>query len=71
MEFEMDDAPALELLLTTVEPIWICVQDLIHNDTKEKNGDCTDTLLYDEGILSILQTQKRDKSVQLQIKVYN
>jgi hypothetical protein len=44
MEFEMDDAPALELLLTMVEPIWICVQDFIHDDTKEKNGDCTDTL---------------------------
>jgi hypothetical protein len=37
MEFEMDDATALELLLTMVEPIWICVQDFIHDDTKEKN----------------------------------
>mgnify|MGYP006183444161 CR=1 FL=1 len=30
LEFELDDAPALELLLTTVEPRWIQVQDLIH-----------------------------------------
>jgi lysine-specific demethylase/histidyl-hydroxylase NO66 len=37
MEFEMDDAPALELLLTTAEPRWIQVQDLIHDNIEEKN----------------------------------
>jgi lysine-specific demethylase/histidyl-hydroxylase NO66 len=36
MEFEMDDAPALELHLMTVEPHWIQVQDLIHDDIEEK-----------------------------------
>jgi lysine-specific demethylase/histidyl-hydroxylase NO66 len=63
MEFEMDDAPALELLLTTVEPRWIQVQDLIHDDVEEKM-EIAQTL-YDEGILSILQTEKPDKSVQV------
>jgi lysine-specific demethylase/histidyl-hydroxylase NO66 len=63
MEFEMDDAPALELLLTTVEPRWIQVQDLIHDDVEEKMEIAQ--ALYDEGILSILQTEKPDKSVQV------
>lgn len=55
MEFEMDDAPALELLLTTVEPLWIQVQDLIHDDIEDKMEIAQS--LYDEGILSILQTE--------------
>jgi lysine-specific demethylase/histidyl-hydroxylase NO66 len=63
MEFEMDDAPALELLLTTVEPRWIQVQDLIHDDIEEKMEIAQ--ALYDEGILSILQTEKPDRSVQV------
>ena len=63
MEFEMDDAPALELLLTTVEPRWIQVQDLIHDDIEEKM-EITQAL-YDEGILSILQMEKPDRSVQV------
>ncbi|KAL3775595.1 hypothetical protein ACHAW5_003498 [Stephanodiscus triporus] len=36
MEFEIDDAPALEQLLTTVEPHWIMVKDLIHGDVEDK-----------------------------------
>ena len=63
MEFEVDDAPALELLLTTVEPRWIQVQDLIHDDIEEKM-EIAQTL-YDEGILSILQMEKPDRSVQV------
>jgi bifunctional lysine-specific demethylase and histidyl-hydroxylase NO66 len=63
MEFEMDDAPALELLLTTVEPRWIQVQDLIHDDIEEKM-EITQAL-YNEGILSILQMEKPDRSVQV------
>ena len=63
LEFELDDAPALELLLTTVEPHWIQVQDLIHDDIEDKMEIAQS--LYDEGILAILQTEKPDKSVQV------
>jgi hypothetical protein len=63
MEFEMDDAPALELHLMTVEPRWIQVQDLIHDDIEEKY-EIAQTL-YDKRILSILETEKQDKSVQV------
>jgi len=63
MEFELDDAPALEALLTTVEPHWIQVQDLIHDDIEDKMEIAQS--LYDEGILAILQTDKPDTSVQV------
>jgi lysine-specific demethylase/histidyl-hydroxylase NO66 len=63
MEFELDDAPALELLLTTVEPHWICVTDLLHGDIEDKM-EIAQTL-YDEGILSILQSEKPDRTVQV------
>jgi bifunctional lysine-specific demethylase and histidyl-hydroxylase NO66 len=51
MEFEMDDAPAIEQLLTTTEPFWIGVSDLIHDTIEEKVGVVQ--ALYDEGILAI------------------
>ena len=53
MEFEMDDGPALEQLLTTVEPTWIFVNDLFH-DTIEDKIQITQAL-YDEGIIAIKQ----------------
>jgi lysine-specific demethylase/histidyl-hydroxylase NO66 len=59
MEFELDDAPALEALLTTTEPHWIQVQDLIHDDVQDKMDIAQS--LYDEGILAVLAP---DKSVQ-------
>jgi lysine-specific demethylase/histidyl-hydroxylase NO66 len=62
LEFEMDDAPALEALLTTVEPHWIMVKDLIHDDIEDKMEIAQ--ALYDEGILAVVQTEKPDKSVQ-------
>jgi lysine-specific demethylase/histidyl-hydroxylase NO66 len=51
MEFEMDDGPALEQLLTTVEPDWIVVNDLFHDTIEEKIA--ITQALYDEGILAI------------------
>ena len=62
MEFEVDDAPALEALLTTVEPHWICVQDLIHGDIEDKMEIAQS--LYDEGILAMFQEEKADTTVQ-------
>ena len=56
LEFEVDDAPALEMLLTTTEPHWICVKDLIHGDIEDKMEIAQS--LYDEGILAILQTDQ-------------
>lgn len=51
MEFELDDAPAIEQLLTTVEPHWICVNDLIHDSVEDKVG--VTQALFDEGILAL------------------
>jgi lysine-specific demethylase/histidyl-hydroxylase NO66 len=62
LEFEMDDAPAIEAMVTTVEPHWIMVKDLIHDDIEDKMELAQ--ALYDEGILAIMQTEKPDKSVQ-------
>ena len=62
LEFEIDDAPALEALLTTVEPHWICVEDLIHGDIEDKM-EITQSL-FDEGILAIFQDAAPDTSVQ-------
>ena len=62
LEFEVDDAPALEMLLTTTEPHWICVKDLIHGDIEDKMEIAQS--LYDEGILAILQSDRPDRSVQ-------
>ena len=52
MEFEVDDAPALEQLITTVEPHWIPVSELIHDGMEDKIG--ITQALYDEGILAII-----------------
>jgi len=62
MEFEIDDAPAIEQLLTTVEPHWIMVKDLIHGDIEDKM-EIAQTL-YDEGILAAVLTESPDRSVQ-------
>ena len=64
MEFEVDDAPALEQLLTTVEPHWIMVRDLIHGDIEDKMGIAQ--ALYDEGILAAMvpADEAPDRSVQ-------
>lgn len=51
MEFEMDDGPALEQLLTTVEPHWIFVNDLYHDTIEDKVAIAQ--ALYDEGILAV------------------
>lgn len=53
MEFEMDDAPAIEQLLTTMPPHWIGVSDLIHDSIEDKVSVAQ--ALFDEGILSIRQ----------------
>lgn len=63
LEFEIDDAPALEMLLTTIEPHWICVQDLIHGDIEDKMDIAQS--LYDEGILSMFQDNRPDRSIQI------
>mmetsp|Transcript_11030 Transcript_11030/g.16680 ORF Transcript_11030/g.16680 Transcript_11030/m.16680 type:complete len:706 (-) Transcript_11030:15-2132(-) len=62
LEFEIDDAPALEALLTTVEPHWICVQDLIHGDIEDKMEIAQS--LFDEGILAMYQGELPDMSVE-------
>mmetsp|Transcript_24214 Transcript_24214/g.57140 ORF Transcript_24214/g.57140 Transcript_24214/m.57140 type:complete len:632 (-) Transcript_24214:1011-2906(-) len=51
LEFEMDDGPALEQLLTTVEPHWIFINDLFH-DTIDDKIQITQAL-YDEGIIAV------------------
>jgi len=51
MEFEMDDAPALEQLMTTIDPHWVLVQNLIHDNIDDKVGVAQ--ALFDEGILAI------------------
>jgi len=51
LEFEMDDGPAIEQLLTTVEPHWIFVNDLYHDTIEDKVAIAQS--LYDEGILAI------------------
>ena len=54
LEFELDDGPALEQLLTTVEPQWIFVNDLFHDTIEDKIA--ITRALYDEGILAMKQT---------------
>ncbi|GAX20479.1 hypothetical protein FisN_22Hh049 [Fistulifera solaris] len=49
LEFELDDAPAIEQLLGTTEPQWICVADLVHDTMEDRVGVAQ--ALYDENIL--------------------
>lgn len=51
LEYEMDDGPAIEQLLTTVEPHWIFVNDLFHDTIEDKIAIVQS--LYDEGILAV------------------
>lgn len=51
LEYEMDDGPAIEQLLTTVEPHWIFVNDLFHDTIEDKVAIAQS--LYDEGILAV------------------
>ena len=51
LEFEMDDAPSIEQLLTTTPPHWIAIEDLIHDTIDDKVSIAQ--ALYDEGILAI------------------
>lgn len=55
MEFEMDDAPAIEQILTTTAPHWILAADLIHDTIDDKIGVAQ--ALYDEGIVAIREMQ--------------
>lgn len=55
MEFETDDAPAIEQLLKTLEPHWICVLDLFHDTVEDKVGIVQ--ALYDEGVLSLKELE--------------
>jgi lysine-specific demethylase/histidyl-hydroxylase NO66 len=59
MEFEMDDAPALEQLLTTTEPTWLLVQDLIHDTIEDKIAVAQ--ALFDEGIVAIRTADDDEK----------
>jgi lysine-specific demethylase/histidyl-hydroxylase NO66 len=59
MEFEMDDAPALEQLLTTTEPNWVLVQDLIHDTIEDKVSVAQ--ALFDEGIVGIRTADDEDE----------
>jgi lysine-specific demethylase/histidyl-hydroxylase NO66 len=58
LEVEMDDGPALEQLLTTVEPDWILVNELFH-DTIEDKISITQAL-YDEGIIAIKRANENE-----------
>lgn len=51
LEFELDDAPAIEQLLTTLPPYWISIMDLTHESIEDKVGVVQ--ALLDEGILSV------------------
>ena len=51
LEYEIDDGPALEQLLTTYEPSWISVNDLIHDTIEDKIAIAKS--LFDEGILAL------------------
>ncbi|KAG7348634.1 cupin domain containing protein [Nitzschia inconspicua] len=58
MEFEMDDGPAIEQLLTTVEPDWILVNNLFHDTIEDKIA--ITQALYDEGILAVAQIEEAE-----------
>lgn len=52
MEFELDDAAAIEILLTTSEPQWVRVSDLTHDGEMDDKISIVQAI-YDEGILAI------------------
>eukprot|EP00586_Coscinodiscus_wailesii_P010976 CAMPEP_0172516666 /NCGR_PEP_ID=MMETSP1066-20121228/278160_1 /TAXON_ID=671091 /ORGANISM="Coscinodiscus wailesii, Strain CCMP2513" /LENGTH=195 /DNA_ID=CAMNT_0013298251 /DNA_START=86 /DNA_END=673 /DNA_ORIENTATION=- len=52
LEFEVDDAPALETLMKTVEPYWVMVGDLFHEGGDEEKVEIVKSL-YDEGIIAV------------------
>lgn len=60
LEFEMDDGPSLEQLLTTVEPDWIVVNDLYHDTIEDKIAIAQ--ALYDEGILATRQADEESEA---------
>jgi bifunctional lysine-specific demethylase and histidyl-hydroxylase NO66 len=62
VEFETDDGPALEQLVTTVEPNWIRINDLFHDTIEDKIAIAQS--LFDEGILSILNEGKADDEAE-------
>jgi lysine-specific demethylase/histidyl-hydroxylase NO66 len=62
MEFEIDDAPDLEQLITTVKPHWILVKDLLHGDVEDKMGIVQ--TLFDKGILATMLVESPDRSVK-------
>ena len=68
MEFEVDDAPALEQLLTTVEPHWIMVGDLLHGDVEDKMGIAQ--ALYDEGILAYKSVNGKNERIGLMLEMH-
>lgn len=59
LEFDMDDGPALEQLVTTVEPAWIMINDLLHDSIEDKVAIVG--ALYDESILQILNPDEADE----------
>lgn len=69
LEFEMDDGPALEQLLTTTEPEWIMVNDLMHDTIEDKVGVAGS--LYDEGILAIHNPSEDDEGEEFMLKLPN
>jgi len=62
MEFKIDDALVLEQMLTTMEPHWIMVKDLIHGIIEDKM-EIAQTL-YDEGLLATIIVNAPDRSVK-------
>jgi bifunctional lysine-specific demethylase and histidyl-hydroxylase NO66 len=62
MEFEMDDAAAMEQILLTTEPNWICIADLFHDSIQDKVGVAQS--LYDEGILVLRRLYEREEQQQ-------
>ncbi|GMH59771.1 hypothetical protein TrRE_jg3652 [Triparma retinervis] len=58
LDFELDDAPAIECLFKTVAPRWIAVKDLPHPPAEDFD-DKVDIVkaLFEEGIVAIRQVE--------------
>ena len=63
IEFEMDDAAAIEQLLTTLEPHWIAVRDLFHDSVEDKVG--VTQALFDEGIIALRDEEAKRVNFKL------